>query len=181
MTKMYQPLYREGCEFCHPIDLDQFETILDLCNGTARAKMWEPLKMELIRNDYGKELAEVDSPWLDAHVLILRPRAISVLAPILLEYGELLPLSCAGAELWLYNVTHVIDALDEPASVIDRFSDGRIILVLRPVLRKHVIGKDDIFKLSHRRAEPIYFSQRFVDLWNSAGLTGGEFDPVWSG
>jgi hypothetical protein len=64
MTTIYRPMRNDGFEFCHPVDLDEFETILDLCNGTARAKAWEPLKMELIRNDYGEQLVESDSPWL---------------------------------------------------------------------------------------------------------------------
>jgi hypothetical protein len=100
---------------------------------------------------------------------------------MLLRYGELLPLRCAGAELWLYNVTHVIDALDEPASTIDRFSDGRIMFIRRLALRKDVIGDDDIFKFSRERGDSICFSQRFVDLWRSAGLTGVAFHQVWDG
>jgi hypothetical protein len=181
MMKIYDSLYEEGNEFCHPVDDKEFRTIVGLCDGTARAETWKPLQMKLVRIDEGKRLAESDTPWLDAYVLIVRPRVIAALGSILLEYGELLPLRCTGAELWLYNVTRVIDALDEPASVIDRFPDGRIMLIARPAFRKEVIGKNDIFKLSHRRGQPIYFSQRFVDLWHAAGLTGVDFDHVWSG
>jgi hypothetical protein len=179
--KIYQPLYREGYEFCHPINRREFIAIANLCNGNERAETWRPLEMELIRVDEGEPLVESDSPWLDSYILILRRRVIDAVGAILLEYGELLPLRCAGAELWLYNVTHVIDALDEAASVINRFSDGQIMLVKHPAFRRDVIGKSDIFKLSHARGETIYLSQHVVDLWNSAGLTGVEFDPVWSG
>jgi hypothetical protein len=150
-------------------------------NGTPRAASWTPLEMQLHREDEGKRLSEADSPWMGSDVLILRPRAIAALRPTLLEYGELLPLHCAGAELWLYNVTRVIDALDEAASTIDRFPDGRVILVRRPVFRKEAIGDTEVFKLSHRRGDRIFVGQRFADLWHSAGLTGVEFTHVWSG
>jgi hypothetical protein len=178
--RIYEPLYDDGYEFCHPVD-DNFRLIVDLCNGAAHAQTWKPLSMELIRNDEGKRLVESDSPWLGSYTLLLRPKAIAALHEMLLQYGELLPMHCAGAEIWLYNVTNVIDALDEAASTIDRFPDGRIILVKRPVLRKEVVGNDDIFKVSRRRADSICFSQRFVDLWRSAGLTGIEFDQIWAG
>jgi hypothetical protein len=181
MMKVYDPLYEEGYEFCHPVDRNEYLRIADLCNGIRRAETWKPLNMKLVRVDEGKRLVESDTPWLHSHILIVRPRVITALGPLLLEYGELLPLRCPGAELWLYNVTCVIDALNEAASAIDRFRDGRIMLVARPAFRKEVIGKTDIFKISHRRGDSIYFSQRFVDLWHAAKLTGVEFTLAWSG
>jgi hypothetical protein len=179
--KIYQVLNDDGYEFCHPADDNEVMTVPRLCNGTPRAASWTPLEMQLHREDEGKWLSEADSPWMSSNVLILRPRAIAALRPILLEYGELLPLHCAGAELWLYNVTRVIDALDEAASTIDRLPDGRIILVRRPAFRKEAIGDTEVFKPSHRRGESIFVGQRFADLWHSAGLTGVEFMHVWSG
>jgi Immunity protein family (Imm11) len=179
--KIYEPLRAGPYEFCHPINEDEFETVAELCNGTPRAASWKPLKMRLVREDEGEILSASDSPWLASHVMILRARAAAALSPLLLEDGELLPLECPGAELWLYNVTRVTDALDEAASTIDRFRDGRIMLVRRPVFYGDRIEGIDAFKLSHDRGEPIYVSQRLVDHWHAAKLTGIEFLPVWSG
>jgi hypothetical protein len=81
-------------------------------------------------------------------------------------------LRCVGAELRLYKVTYVIAALDEAASTVDRFRDGRIMRVTRPVFRKEVIGTHDIFKLSLKRGESTLVSERFVGLCHSAGLKG---------
>ncbi|MFI5011720.1 MAG: imm11 family protein [Hyphomicrobiales bacterium] len=179
MTIIYKPTYRPGYELCHPVDRNDFETIRVLLNGIARAATWIPLKMQIIREDEGKKLRESDSPWLSSHILIFRPRAIAALGPMLLKYGELLPTQCADAELSLYNVTRALNALDEEASSVERFGDGRIMFVNRHVFREEVIGENDIFKLPGLRAEPIYVSQRFVDLWHSAGLKGFDFDQVW--
>jgi len=178
---IYDPLNESGYEICHPVDDDNFEVIADLCNGTPRSASWIPFRMQLHRENEGKALREADAPWLGAHVLILRRRAITALGSLLRENGELLPLDCPGTELWLYNVTHVIDALDEAASTIDRFPDGRIILVRKPVFYKDRIKGVDAFKYSHRRGRPICVSQRFVDHWHAARLTGVEFKQVWSG
>jgi hypothetical protein len=73
-TTIYEPLHESGYEFCHPVDHGGFRTIADLCNGTERANMWKPPKMELIRVDEGRTLVESDSPWFGSDVLVLRPR-----------------------------------------------------------------------------------------------------------
>jgi hypothetical protein len=181
MIKIYEPLNEEGYELCHPIDDSDFFTIAELCNGAALAKTWKPLEMKLVRVDYGKQLRESDSPWLESSILIVRPRVIWALGPLLRTYGELLPLNCVGAELWLYNVTRVIDALDEAASTIRRLRDGRATLIARPAFHKEAIENNDVFKISRPKRHSIYCSQHFVDLWRAAGLTGLEFKHVWSG
>ena len=118
--------------------------------------------MRLIRDDEGKKLAEADSPWLGSYVLILRPRAVAALTPMLLDNGELLPLGCAGAELWLYNVTRIVPALDETASEISRFPDGRIIRVHRPVFHEHVVGTGREHKTAVRHARRRQLGRSFA-------------------
>ncbi|NUQ78113.1 MAG: hypothetical protein HUU21_31665, partial [Polyangiaceae bacterium] len=118
--------------------------------------------------------------WLGAYALIFRRSAIEALGPMLREHGELLPLECPEAELWVYNPTRVIDALDEEASTIERFKSGRIMGIKRYVFKAHLIEGVDIFKLPNLRGHSTFVSHRFVDLWNESGLKGLEFTPVWS-
>jgi hypothetical protein len=70
--KIYEPMHGDGYEFCHPID-ENFSAIVGLCNGTARAKTWEPLNMELFRVDDGGKtrrgrfaLARILHPHIEA-------------------------------------------------------------------------------------------------------------------
>lgn len=94
--------------------------------------------------------------------------------------GELLPLACPYARLHVYNPTRILDALDENASDIVRFSSGRIMTVQEYVFRPHVVAGVDLFKLPNLRASPTFVSEEYVDAWSSAGLVGLEFKQVWA-
>ena len=125
-------------------------------------------------------LAESDSPWLGTHALVFRRHALYDLEAILLSYGELLPVDCAEAELFILNVTNVQNALDEKTSGILRFSDGRVMRIARYAFRPDVISGVDIFKIPNLRVSPTFVSERFVERFKSAGLRGVVFKKIWS-
>ena len=177
--KVHTALGRSGYEFCYPIDKTDFDTINEQVNGTARQSTWRPIPMRLIREDNGERLLASDSPWLGEGALIFRPNAVKALGPLLRDQGELLPLACNGAELFMYNPTHVIDALDEEASTVTRFKSGRIMMIQRYVFRADVIGELDTFKIPIR-VSPTFLSQRFVDRWEASDLQGLQFTPLWA-
>jgi len=166
-------------ELCHPVD-ENFERFYDQINGTPRQASWKPVPMQIFHEDEGKQFLRSDSPWLGDHALIFRPSVLEALGPLLREYGELLPLECSETDLWVYNPTRVIDALDEEASSIHRFRSGKIMRIQRYVFKAHLLHGIDIFKLPNRRVEPTFVSHRFVDLWTESGLKGLEFTQVWA-
>jgi hypothetical protein len=178
--KIYEPSSSETNELCHPLNPDEFEKIDVLINGTPRLVDWKPISMEIIREDGGRKFLESDSPWLGGHALIFRPRAVAALGSLLRAHGELLQLLCGGADVVLYNPTRLLDALDEAASSVRRFTTGRIMWIDRYVFRPAVIEGIDIFKIPNLRVSPTFVSQRFVDLWTTAGLKGLEFKQVWA-
>lgn len=177
---IYTPLGLDGYELCHPGSQDDFETINVEVNGVPRQSSWEPIRMRLIHEDEGQKLVTSDSPWLGAHALIFRPNVVEALGLMLREYGELLPLACSEAEVVMYNPTRVIDALDEAASSVLRFSGGRIMMIQRHVFRADVIDGIDVFKIPNLRVSPTFFSHRFVDRWKAGGFKGLEFKQVWA-
>jgi hypothetical protein len=136
--------------------------------------------MRIFHEDEGKKLLRSDSPWLGDHALIFRPSVLEALGPLLREYGELLPLECSETELWVYNPTRVIDALDEAASTVSRFKDGRLMGIRKHVFRDDIVRGIDIFKIPNRRVSQTYLSDRFVDLWTKSGLKGLEFTQRWA-
>lgn len=176
---IYTPDALNGFELCHPVDHDDFETIKSLINGESRQNQWSPLHMRLIHKDEGQNLLPSDSPWLGVHTLIFKRTAIDALDSMLRWHGELLPLTCTDAEIFLYNPTHMVDALDENASTIRRFSTGRIMDTERYVFSQDTIRGLHIFKIPNLQPSPIFVSQQFVDLWISAGLKGLQFERVW--
>lgn len=169
-----------GYELCHPVDQNDFEAIYTAVNGELRAVAWKPVVMKIIRVDEGRALTESDAPWLGSHALMFRPRACDALAQLLSQNGELLPVDCDGASLCMFNATHVLEALDEDASQLRRFENGKIMRVSRHVFRPDVIGATDMFKIRNMRVSPTFVTQRFVDAWRDAGLQGLDFTPIWA-
>lgn len=176
---IYTPLGSDGFELCHPVDQNDFERIHVEVNGTPRQSRWRPIPVRLVRTNLGHQLVESDSPWLGGHALIFRTRAVDSMGPVMRAYGELLPLACRNANLWMYNPTRLIDALDEAASSVLRFNDGRIMLIQRHVFRADGVRGIDVFKIPNLRVSPTFVSQGFVDRWHESGLKGLEFERVW--
>jgi hypothetical protein len=179
MTGIYVPLGLDDFELCHPVAQADFEKINLLINGESRQATWQPLPMRLIRKDGGKRLLESDSPWLGEHALIFNRQALEAIGPMLREYGELLPLQCNEAELWLFNSLRVVDALDEEASSVLRFSNGRIMDITRYALRPEAIRGVEIFKIPNMRVSPTFVGKKIVEVWKAARLRGLEFKQVW--
>jgi hypothetical protein len=177
---VYKPLVLDRYELCHPIDRSHFRKITNEINGVPRLSTWKPIAMEIIHEDEGQRLLESDSPWLGSDALIFRAKAIDALGSLLRESGELLPLVCDEAELWLFNPTRVVDALDEAASDTERVPTGRIVWINRYVFKPEVLRGIDIFKISTLRVSPVFLGERFVERWTSAGLKGLEFVKVWT-
>lgn len=176
---IYDAFGLDGYEDCHPVD-ENFERFYDQINGTPRQASWKPVPMRIYHKAGRKKLLRSDSPWLGAGGLIFRSSVLEALGPLLRQYGELLPLECSEADLWIYNPTRVIDALDEEASTIRRFTSGRIMGIDRYVFKAHLLDGIDIFKLPNLRAHATFLSHRFVDQWTKSGLRGLEFRQVWA-
>jgi len=180
--RIYKPLGSEHFEDCHPVNGDDYETLNVTLNGAPVGDTWRSPAMHMIRKDGRKKLAVSDAPWLGSKALIFRPRVIAAMGELLRDYGELLPLACNEPDLVIFNVTRVIDALDEQASTIARFpSSGRIMAIERYVFHPEIVAGVDIFKIPTMRFCPTFVSDRFVEAWTSAGLRGLDFPLVWSG
>lgn len=177
---IYTPLGMDGYELCHPVSQGDFERINALINGDHRQDSWDPIQVSTIREDEGRDLIPSDSPWLGSHALIFNSRADGALGPLLRRYGEMLPVSCLEADLWIYNPTNVIDALNEATSSVLRFADNRIMMIERYAFSPDVVADNDVFKIPSLRVSPTFVSHRFVDLWKASRLTGLEFKRVWA-
>lgn len=180
MTKVrvYVPLGVESGELAHPINPDGFEDVVLHVNGVERASAWRVPKFRLISRDQGVNLVPVDMPWLGSHALLLKHRAMDALGPSLSPFGELLPVPCS-TKLWLFNPTRVIDALDQDASKVVRFSSGRLMHVDSYAFRLPCVATASVFKIPDFRASPTFFSQEMVQTIQDLGITGLDFNLVW--
>ena len=178
--RIYEPRVRPNFEWVLPVRDSDHEVLWSL-NGISRRAAWQPMPVaRLWVDDEGEPRTEADLPWLGGHVLVLRERAAGLLAPLLERHGELLPLSCPDADLWLFNVLTVVDALDEENSEIIRFDDGDILNVERYAFRPDTAAGPAVFKVPQLLRGPLFVSDEFVGAVEAAGLTGPEFSELWS-
>lgn len=176
--RIYEPAVTEGFEWALPADPADYEVFASF-DGTSRSANWTPVPMTLLTEDEGRTFEESDMPWLGGHALVLRERAVEVLGPMLLGEGELLPLACDDAELWVLNVLQVIDALDEDRSKIVRFSTGRIMAIEEHSFRREPLENVTIFKIPQMLRGSTFVNEDFVRLVQSSELRGADFKLVW--
>ncbi len=77
----------------------------------------------------------------------------------------------SGERVLLYNVTCVLDALDEQGSKIVRFDDGGILTVEKYEFLRKVVAENEIFKLPGR-SSPVFVTDDFVERVRQSGLRG---------
>ena len=177
---VFDGLGAEGFELCHPDDERDFEVVRSKVSGMPQGPTWNPISVHLVKLDEGRKLRSSDAPWFGAHALAIGEKAIGAMGDLLTNNGELLPLSCGEAKLWLFNPTVLLDALDEHASTLMRFDDGRIMYIQRPVFRPELVRDVPVFKLATLPTARMYFGGAFVDRWQKAKLKGVWFRTVWS-
>lgn len=179
--KIYKPRGLDGFELCQPVKQEDFEVVNVLVDGTPRQDRWSSPEFRLIRQDEGVELQQSDAPWLGAQALILRRSAVDVYRVAVEDQAEFLRMSCPDADLWMLNPKCVPDALDEGSSSVLRFSDRRIMRIMRHTFRKDVVRDLLAFKIPNLRVSPTFVSEQFVAMWGRSNLRGLDFEEVWAG
>lgn len=132
---------------------------------------WDPTALRFPKGDY---------PALDANTPVFTRKAVTALADLLEANGELIPISVSGEEHYLFNVTRVIDALDESRCRAVRFDDGRIMYVKVHYFFAEEIGDAPIFKIPQTVDSDVFVTDEFVTRVESARLKGFEFPFLWS-
>lgn len=107
-------------------------------------------------------------------------RALDALLPHIGLAVQVVPLVFDEGEYSLLNIVNVIDALDlEKSEKTFYRADGTLKDVVRHVFRPDVVHDQFIFKIPQapRRA---FVTDRFVEVVQSAGLTGFQFEELWN-
>ncbi len=176
---IYLPRPSKDFELCHPKDDAHFHLIAELINGNCRMKDWKPINVELIKHDEGVYLKKSDSPWLGSHALIFKECVVESMRLFLENFGEFLPLENDECTLYLFNPFCMIDVLDQEKSKIQRFKDGRVMIILQYCFLKDKIQDTHVFKIPNLRTSPTFVSDNFVKLWTEYNFRGIEFEKIW--
>lgn len=146
-------------------------------NGTPIGPNWQPLSVEIFDdNGQNRNLPRSDFPAFIAPVF--SRRAVEALGSILSANGELLPLNCDEDDYFAFNVTQLVDALNEANSDVVRFSDGRIMDIKRFGFDPDKLKTVDIFKIPQMPLGRAFVRDRFVQKVHDTGLTGFVFKSV---
>jgi hypothetical protein len=148
-------------------------------NGAPLKKTWTSQYMfRFARNP--RILIKGDTPGLSTHIPVFSSRAVTAVMDLLQDSGELLPIVCDDEYYSIFNVTRVVDALDEPKSKLRLFSDGKIMDIDRHAFFPEKLKGIHIFKIPQSVLMDVFITDTFVDIVKTAGLKGFEFRPVWS-
>jgi hypothetical protein len=161
--------------------LDAFESFR---GQPVDLKQWKPFKV--IRayttpDNLTKPLGDRAGVDFRSDPVVLSRRALDELLPYIGRFGQMLPLAFDECEYSLFNITNVVDALDEAASEVWRFpSSGRIGDIKRYVFKPEAVRDQWIFKIPQRSKGFAFVTDRFVEAVQQAGLTGFGFELLWS-
>ena len=128
-----------------------------------------------------RRLPKGDTPSLIPGVPVFSGKAVTALQDVLEQNGELLPIFVEGDEYFLFNVTTVIDALDESNSKIDRFEGSSKVLYIDSYgFFREMLSGTFIFKIPQTPTGNVFVTDQFVGRVRAAGLKGFWFPLVWS-
>jgi len=146
-------------------------------NGTPIGRSWTAQgKFQFNRG----RLTKGDTPGLATHAPAFSLKAAKILADFLEPNGELLPITCNDESYFVFNVTRVIDALDEAACELKLFDDGDIMDVVRFAFYPDRLKGATVFKVPQCVLMDVFVTDPFVERVKAAGLKGFTFRLVWS-
>jgi hypothetical protein len=146
-------------------------------DGKPFKRSWKDVEIGLDPGRFPKG----DTPSLIPGVPIFSGKAVKALQDVLEQNGELLPVIVGGEEYFLFNVTTVVDALDEPRSEVIRFNGSNKVLTISSYsFFGEKLASRIIFKIPQMLRGDVYVTEPFVKRVRSAGLKGFWFPLVWN-
>lgn len=173
MTKWFRIDVAEGFQWLEIVDERMQDAFVD---PAVDPQTFDGLRVYLLDRlgPYENEFA--DSPWFGFHALALRPRARSILEPLLGTDGEFCAVSCPGAKIDVLAV-RAADVLDAEASDIALDEFGTPNHFMDVVMRRDRLRGRNFVRLPFYLS-PVYVTERVVEAYERAGLTGLSFLPV---
>ena len=177
--EVFEWLSDAGCRSLETVDkgdLKRFEPF----DGSPMAPAWHTVRLRWRDAPDERRLPKSDCPALLAFVPTFSEKAVVALRDLLEPAGELLQLDVPGERFYAFNVTSVLEVLDEAASDVKRFEDGGVMRIVRYAFKNlDAIRQQPIFKIPQQRRSRIYVTTLFHRRVDQAGLTGFDYRPLW--
>ena len=168
----------DACDLM-PINEADGEAFERLDGHSIDVGSWPRVAVRVVRDGSGGTTAtDFGIVWTEP---ALSFRALETLSDLLRQDGQVLPLASEDGDYCVYNVTALLDALDEDRSVVQRFSTGGIKNVQRFAFHPDVIANHAIFKIPQLPRAHTFVTDAFVRQAHSARLTGLAPKQLWNG
>jgi len=150
------------------------------------ASRWRHFQVRVPQEDRDARPADFTTVLVSSYLTVFSKRAVEVLADLLEESGELLPLQGEGEPFHVFHPLEVVDALDLEHCKWQDDDASHIDFLAKYEFLPDRIGDAAIFKLLEvlddgRRTARIglFVTDRFVERVEKAGLAGFKFELVW--
>lgn len=157
--------------------------LIERFDGRPVTRFWDEVQADVVVPAGEKRIgiSETDFPVLAYHAPVFSSRAVSCLRDLLDPNGELFKLSCEQNELYIFNVTNVVSALDGNNSEISFYERDRMIMSID---RYEFIPEEleglSIFKIPQNASQSVFVTDVFVERVRECQLNGFVFNLVWS-
>jgi len=111
---------------------------------------------------------------------VFSDRAKNILGPHIDSLGQWLRLECSEEPYWLFNITNVVNAMDESRSELLRFAHGGVMRIARFAFDPERLRGQLVFTPSQRPSAHNLVTDEFVKLVEQHKLTGFHFKLLWS-
>ena len=145
-------------------------------DGRSKITNWQPLVLKAMYGNrkYG------DIADFTAGIPVVSPRVIKVTKDLIREQVEVLPTICSDCELYILNITNIVDAVDYTKAQVKYFPDGkRVLRFIKLAFVEEKVRDNHIFKLVEKKLTSVYVSDEFRQRILDNNLTGFKFELVW--
>ncbi|MEG6591326.1 imm11 family protein [Paenibacillus barengoltzii] len=156
-------------------DNDKSHPITSAFDGVSKLAEWTPIKVKTISKKSYRDFPDyrIGKPVISARVK-------EVIEPFVRTEVEFLPLMHEELDLYMVNVTNVLDCVDWKRSDFESFEDGTLAGFNKLVFDFTKIPKwTYIFKFKERATTRVYVTEAFKDLIESHKFKGLDFSVVF--
>lgn len=159
---------------------DDFD-LLHSMEGKSICDIWRTPRVHPIKEKGFPDRPIGDFSTIGGVTPVFSERAAIALHEILEPHGELLPLIAKEGTYFAFNVTTVIDALDEEHSTLVRFpSSHKVMHVYQYSFHPERLCGATIFKIPQNLRSRVFVTEAFVDAVSRTNLVGFRFPRLWS-
>lgn len=159
--------------------VDHKAGFFDQFDGRSHRSSWTPIAVQPA--DVPEDDAKLADFTMLGTVPLVSRTASKALADLLRGACEFLPVRYPRKEYYLFNVTDVLDALDEAASALTRFPTGRVMRIDRYAFRADAVAGASVFRIPQLLMAYVFATDRVVTAAREANLSGFASNLVWRG